>query len=79
MSDRLQTHDAELNILKSVLERQSFDGALLRGIKGGYFRDSDYGAAWEYMREHYVQFGKVPDASTFFIDHPSLQDLVTKA
>ena len=79
MSDRLQTHDAELNILKSVLERQSFDGALLRGIKGNYFRDGDYGAAWEYMREHYVQFGKVPDASTFFIDHPGIQDLVTKA
>lgn len=79
MNDRIQTHDPELNILKSVLEGKSFDGALLRGVKGDYFRDRDYGQAWEYMRNHFVQFGQVPDASTFLIDHPGLKDYITRA
>jgi len=69
-------HDPELNILRAVLIRGSFEGSLFRGLHAAYFRDADYANAWEYLREHYTAYGKVPARETFLKDHPGLKDFV---
>ena len=75
----MRSHDPELNIIKAVVSRRSFDGALFRSLRGAHFRDDAYGTIWDYLVEHHRRFGAVPAQETLLIDHPDIRDYLLGA
>ena len=75
----MRTHDAELNILKAVVERRAFDQAIFRGLRGEHFRDETYGHAWDFLRDHHQRYGVVPAQETFLVENSDLKDYLLHA
>lgn len=75
----MNTRDAELNLLKAVIARRSFDQAVFRGLRSEHFRDEDYGRVWADLRDHHHRYGIVPAQETVLADHPELKDYLLNA
>lgn len=73
------TFDAELNLIRAVLDYEGFDTKTLRGIKPEYFTDKAYGEVWGYVVEHWQTYGKVPDITTITKQFPTVSGLIVRA
>jgi replicative DNA helicase len=72
-------HNAEMNLVRKVIDSGSFEGTLFRGIRGEYFIDPEIGKLWDYILNHWTEYGKVPAHDTVFEDFPKLTKDLVKA
>lgn len=75
----VNTHDAELNLVVSIINSGSFAGSLLRGFNSEYITDPEYAKLWDYLAESWNKYGKVPEMETVIKDFTDIRTYLLKA
>lgn len=70
-------NNAELNLVRSILDAAEFGNALFRGVKGEHFVDAPLGQVWDFILNHWSEYNKIPAHETVFEFFPALaRDIV---